>query len=419
MNNKQTPSCDDPVEENVRSVEQALQSILASCTAVTRQESIKIENTVGRVLANNITSSIDVPGHTNSAMDGYAVAAADLPESGTKLFQLAGKSLAGSAFEGTISSDSCVRVTTGAVMPTGTDTVIMQEHVSVIDDHVEIDDRHRAGQHVRLAGNDIATNTQVLDQGRRLTAADLGVLASIGITTTDVLVRPKVCFFSSGDELKPPGQKLAHGEIYNSSRYSIGALVEQAGAELLSAEILPDQPDVMRAAFIKAAQVSDIIITTGGVSVGEADYIKDILAELGEIGFWKIAMKPGRPLAFGKIEDCLFFGLPGNPVSSMATFMQFVRPAIYTVAGIQPLPQPIRIQARLLDEIKKRPGRMDFQRGILTFSNGLCEVSTTGTQSSGQLRSMSIANCFIVLAAEAGDIAAGQTVEVEPFLQDL
>lgn len=419
MSSNETSSCDDPVEKSVLSVEQALQNILATCTALTAHESIQIERTQGRILANNITSSIDVPGHTNSAMDGYAVAGADLPESGSKQFQMAGKSLAGSAFAGSLSSDSCVRVTTGAVMPDGTDTVIMQEHVSVTDDQVEIDDRHRAGQHVRMAGNDIAKSTQVLEQGRRLTAADLGVLASIGLQDVDVYQRPKVCFFSSGDELKPPGQELEHGEIFNSSRYSIGALIEQAGAELLSAEILPDQPNVMRAAFIKAAQEADVIITTGGVSVGEADYIKDILAELGEVGFWKIAMKPGRPLAFGKIKDCLFFGLPGNPVSSMATFMQLVRPAIYKVAGIQPLPQPIRIQARLLDEIKKRPGRMDFQRGILTFSNGQCEVSTTGMQSSGQLRSMSIANCFIVLAANDGDVAAGQTVEVEPFSQDL
>ena len=419
MSDNKITSCDDLVEHSVLSVEQAQQNILGSCSAITRLESVKIEDAQSRVLVNNISSSIDVPGHTNSAMDGYAIAGADLPESGSKQFQLLGKSLAGNSFTGTLSKNSCVRVTTGAVMPAGSDTVIMQEHVHVTDDRVEIDDHHRAGQHVRLAGNDIAKNTLVLEKGRCLTAADLGILASIGLQHIDVYHRPKVCFFSSGDELKVPGEALAHGEIYNSSRYSIGALVQQAGAELISADILPDQPDVMRTAFVKAAQEADIIITTGGVSVGEADYIKDILAELGEVGFWKIAMKPGRPLAFGKIKNCLFFGLPGNPVSSMATFMQLVRPAIYAVAGMQPLPQAIRIQARLLDEIKKRPGRMDFQRGILTFTNGQCEVSTTGTQSSGQLRSMSIANCFIVLAAETGDIAAGQMVEVEPFSQEL
>jgi len=415
VSKNQTTSCDDPVELNVLSVEQARENILGSCLVPGRKESVKIQHALGRVLATSTSSSIDVPGHTNSAMDGYAVAATDLPETGSKQFQLAGKSLAGSAFEGALAKNNCVRVTTGAVMPAGSDTVIMQEHVKLTNDHVEIDARHRAGQHVRLAGNDIAKNTQVLELGRLLTAADLGVLASIGKQDVDVYQRPKVCFFSSGDELKAPGQDLAHGEIYNSSRYSIGALVQQAGAELISAEILPDQPDVMRSAFINAAQQADLIITTGGVSVGEADYIKDILAELGEVGFWKIAMKPGRPLAFGKIKDCLFFGLPGNPVSSMATFMQLVRPAIYTVAGMQPLPQTIRIQARLQDDIKKRPGRMDFQRGILSFANGRCEVSTTGTQSSG----MSIANCFIVLSAEAGDIAAGELVEVEPFSQDL
>lgn len=394
----------------------ALEKILQSCPKISESETVNLSDAIGRILAQDIVVPHDVPGYDNSAMDGYALAGSSLPKSGSKNLHLLGKSLAGAPFTDTVGDNQCVRITTGAMLPPGTDTVVMQEHVEVIENNtIVIDDRHRPQQHVRYADNDLAAGTKILQAGRCLTAADLGVIASLGMAALHVYRRVKVAFYSSGDEIKPIGETLQPGEIYNSSRYSIGALINQAGAELVSTQVLKDDYQSIKETLQDATKKVDVIITTGGVSVGEADFIKDVFDEIGEIGFWKLAMKPGRPLAFGKSGPCVFFGLPGNPVSSMATFIQLVEPALQKISAQYPLPEKITLRATITDNIKKRPGRIDFQRGILTFTDGAYSVTTTGTQSSGQLSSMSLANCFVVLPLEAGDISAGDKVLVQPF----
>lgn len=414
MKNKAT-DCDDTPNRDLQLAE-ALEEILRSCTVINEHELVDLTDALDRILAQDIVAPKDVPGYDNSAMDGYALAATSLPGSGSKSLQLIGKSLAGAPFPDTVGTDQCVRITTGGMLPAGTDTVVMQEHVELKEDNtVIVDDRHRAKQHVRYADNDIAAGTSVFKAGRCLTAADLGVIASLGIAQVSVNRKTRVAFFSSGDEIKALGEPLRAGEIYNSSRYSIGALIAQSGAELVSTTVLKDDYTAIKKSLADATKQVDVIITTGGVSVGEADYIKDVFDEIGEIGFWKLAMKPGRPLAFGKSGDSVFFGLPGNPVSSMATFIQLVEPALQKISGQHPLTEKITLRATITDDIKKRPGRIDFQRGVLSIKDGAHQVSTTGAQSSGQLSSMSVANCFIVLPLEAGDISAGDIVTVQPF----
>ncbi len=408
--------CDDPQQQPVLQLAEAIEKVLEACPVINESEIVELGDAGGRVLAEVIVAPRDVPGFDNSAMDGYALASADLPDSGSKTIQLVGKALAGKPYKEEVGKNQCVRITTGGVMPTGTDTVVMQEHVELLGgDEIKIDDRHRPKQHVRYADNDIAKDSPVLAAGKCLSAADLGVIASLGIDRVAVYRRVKVAFFSSGDEIKTLEESLEPGEIYNSSRYSIGALITQAGAELRDTQVLRDHYDAIKTALSAATREVDVIITTGGVSVGEADYIKDVFDEIGEIGFWKLAMKPGRPLAFGKSGHCVFFGLPGNPVSSMATFMQIVEPALHKISGRDPMPEKITLSAIASEDIKKRPGRIDFQRGILSFRDGAYHVTTTGTQSSGQLSSMSIANCFVVLPLEASNISAGDPVTVQPF----
>jgi len=419
MTNKQTnkpTDCDDPVNASSLHLAEAIEQDVASCTAVGATEQVILTEALGRILAQDLIAPRDVPGFDNSAMDGYAVVSSDLPTSGKKSLSLIGTSMAGTGFNGVVSPGECIRIMTGAMMPAGADTVVMQEHVTLgQNNQIEIDDRHRPQQNVRYADNDIAGGNQVLSAGRCLSPADLGVLASLGIETVDVIRRVRVAFFSSGDEIKTLGDTLGPGEIYNSSRYSIGALIEQTGAQLQNVAVLEDDYAVVKQALLKTAAEVDVIITTGGVSVGDADYIKDAVEEIGEIGFWKLAMKPGRPMAFGRLGNCVFFGLPGNPVSSMATFKQIVAPALHKISGRFPLPNKIRLNAIATSNIKKRPGRIDFQRGILNHTSNGFEVSSTGAQSSGQLSSMSEANCFIVLPLDGGDIKAGDIVLVEPF----
>jgi molybdopterin molybdotransferase len=304
---------------------------------------------------------------------------------------------------------------TGAVVPAGADTVIKQESTNVRGNQVVIGAGHKRGANVRLPGEDIRRGAVVLARGRRLIPADLGLLASIGIAEVKVFRRPRVAFFSTGDELRSVGESLTEGQIYDSNRYTLYGMLMRHGVDVIDMGVIPDDREATRKAFRTAAAQADVLITSGGVSVGEADFVKETLHELGQVNFWKIAMKPGKPLAFGRLGQTLFFGLPGNPVAVMATFYQVVKPNLQRLEG-ETAAEKLRLRVPCADGLKKAPGRLDFQRGILSRDEtGNPVVRGAGMQSSHVLSGMSRANCFIILPAEAGNIAAGTLVEVEPF----
>lgn len=408
-------SCADPVDTQALSVADARARILSAVTPVQQTERLAIRQCLDRVLAQPITSAIDVPGHTNSAMDGYAIHGADLAADGSATVQLIGQAFAGHPFAGSVERGQCVRIMTGAPMPAGTDTVVMQEHSAVDGDSISFAPGQRTGQNVRQAGEDVARGQVVLDAGRRITAADLGLLASLGCAELVVHRPPRVAFFSTGDELRSIGETLGEGEIYDSNRYSLYGMLNRLGVEIRDLGVVPDDPAALEAALSQAAADCDAVITTGGVSVGEADYLKGLLERLGEMHLWKIAMKPGRPVTFGHIGQAAYFGLPGNPVSVMVTFYQFVQPALRRLAG-ESAAEPLMLKAICDEPLRKRPGRCEFQRGILSVAeDGSLHVSRTGSQGSGVLTSMSRANCFIVLPEENGGVAAGETVQVQAF----
>lgn len=409
------PSCADDREPDVLSVDEARQHILQEITPISAAQKVAIRTALGRILAEDVTSPVDVPSHTNSAMDGYAIKGTDLTN-GIRQFDCIGTAYAGKPFLTKNQAGQCVRIMTGASIPTGTDTVIMQEHIKLLaDDKIYILGEHRAGQNVRQAGEDIAKGSVILTLGHQILPADLGVLASLGIAELSVRCRPRVAFFSTGDELRSIGEVLNEGEIYDSNRYSLYGMLSRLGVEILDLGVIPDQPRAIRDAFHTAANNADIVITSGGVSVGEADYIKSVLAEFGTIKFWKIAMKPGRPLTFGHLGESLFFGLPGNPVAVMVTFYQFVQPAIqYLASGKTQL--PLTLHASCTHPLRKRPGRTEYLRGVLQQTpQGELQVSLTGHQGSGILSSMSQANCFIVLPEDYADVETGKRVPVQPF----
>jgi molybdopterin molybdotransferase len=301
-------------------------------------------------------------------------------------------------------------------MPRGTDTVVMQEHVDATAEHIRIDARHQAGQNVRRAGEDIAAGTVVLDAGKRLTPADLGVLASVGIDEVSVHRRIRVAFFSTGDEMRSVGETLEPGAIYDSNRYTLHGMLSRLGVEIVDLGVVRDQREDTFAAFKQAARVADAVVTSGGVSVGDADFVKEALEQLGQVNFWKVAVKPGRPLTFGRIKNTSFFGLPGNPVSVMVTFYVFVQPALRRLMGEINPPPSVSLTARCESKLKKKVGRTEFQRGILeNDEDGSLIVRKTGQQGSGILTSMSQANCFIVLPMEAESVSPGDAVNVLPF----
>ena len=348
-------------------------------------------------------------------MDGYAVRAADLPSTGTTTFTVVGSSFAGKPFSGSFDEKEAVRIMTGAVVPEGADVVIMQEQVEVDGDRIIVDDRHKQGQNVRAAGEDINAGTEVLKPGHVITPADLGLVASLGIGEVLVRRRIRVAFLSTGDELRGVGESLGPGEIYDSNRYTLHGMLTRLGVEILDLGVVRDERATVKAALLEAAAAADVVITSGGVSVGEADYIKEVLAEIGQVRFWKVAMKLGRPLAFGLIGDAVFFGLPGNPVSVMVTFYQFVQHALWKIMGAARQPQ-ILVKATAANTLKKRPGRVEYQRGHLQLTDeGKLVVSTEADQGSGILSSMSNANCFVVLPMDGGRVEPGSLVDVQPF----
>ncbi len=401
-------------DPNALSVAEALTRICDATNAVAGTERVALRSALGRVTARNIESPVNVPPYPNSAMDGYAVRGAELGTDAITLTVI-GTAWAGSPFVGTVQAGECVRIMTGAKMPAGADTVIMQEDVVREDETIRVGAGHRTGQNVRHIGEDIAEGSVVLPAGRLIVPADLGLLASLGLGEVSVLRRLRVAFFSTGDELRSIGQPLDEGQIYDSNRYTLFGMLQRLGVEILDLGVVGDDRDAIAGTFHEAANIADVVITSGGVSVGDADYVKDLLASMGRVAFWKIAMKPGRPLAFGHLGNAAFFGLPGNPVSVMATFYELVQPALRRMMGCS-METPLTVRARCTTRLKKRPGRQDFQRGILTRGGeGEWTVQTTGPQGSHVLSSMSQANCFIVLSADSGDIPEGTLVDVQPF----
>ncbi len=390
----------------------ALQGMLDQLACCCDTEQVPLPHALGRVLAADIASPLSVPPFDNAAMDGYAVRLADLA-TGTPLI-MAGKAYAGQPYQGEWPAGHCVRIMTGAPVPEGTDAVVMQEETRADGDKITFLVPPIPGQNIRRRGEDIREGASVLSSGTRLTPRELPLLASLGIATMPVRRPLRVAIFSTGDELKPVGTPLAHGDIYDSNRYGVKAMLARLGCECLDLGIIPDDPAQLRAAFQQADREADALITTGGVSVGEADFTKQLLEELGEIGFWKLAIKPGKPFAFGRLPNAWFFGLPGNPVSAMVTFDQLVQPALAKLAG-QQFERPLQLQAIASEPLKKAPGRLDFQRGILRLGPDGLEVRSTGSQDSAVFSSLSRANCYIILERERGRVAAGETVTVEPF----
>ena len=418
MLNKQIekdPSCRDDFDPKSLSADAALEQIKAGVSRVKGIEKIALRAALNRILAEDIHSRINVPSGTNSAMDGYAVNSADIPDQGVAGLNVLGTAWAGKPFAGKVSSGNCVRIMTGAIMPAGADTVIIQEDVQLTDSGINIDGSTRKGDNVRQAGEDIAVGDRVLTQGRRLNPADIGLIASLGIAEVCVVRRLRVAFFSTGDELRSIGETLNDGAIYDSNRYTLYGMLERMGADIIDMGVIKDDLDDLEEAFAVAAANADVLITSGGVSVGEADYIKQILAKLGAVDFWKVAIKPGRPLAFGHVGDAVFFGLPGNPVSVMVTFYEFVQPALRKMIGEDDA-GILTLKARCDSRLKKRPGRVEYQRGILQRDEaGDLVVTKTGAQGSGILRSMSQANCFIILPIASDGVEPGTHVDIQPF----
>ena len=406
------PSCDDEYDPSLIPVETALEKIAAAVDPIAHTEVVALREGLDRVLGADIRSPENVPNHTNSAMDGYAVRVADLENETLKVI---GTSWAGKAFDGTISANQAVRIMTGAVIPEGADSIVIQEHVEREGDLIRVAPGQRQGQHVRKAGEDLAAGDVALTAGRRLLASDLGLIASLGIGEVPVTRRPRVAFFSNGDELRSIGQPLAVGDVYDSNRYTLHGMLTRSGMAFNDLGVVPDDRDRIKDTFLRAADIADVVITSAGASVGDADFVKDVLDEIGDVNFWKIAMKPGRPLSFGKVGNSLFFGLPGNPVSVMVTFYQFVLPALRRLSG-ELAWAPLRLMARTQDRLKKMPGRTEFQRAALfQDENGELVVSTTGDQGSGILSSMTQANCFVILPIDSSGAQPGEQVLVEPF----
>ena len=385
-------SCADDYDPNSMPVDRARELIRQFLAPVTATERVHIRLGLDRVLAEDVVSPIAVPGHDNSAMDGWAVRFADLAPDGETTLKRIGDSFAGKPFAGILEAGQAVRIFTGGVMPQGADTVVMQERATEIDGGVRVASGAVAklGQNRRFAGEDLKQGQVVFEQGQPVRPAEIGMLASLGINEVRVYRKLRVAFFSTGDELKSIGTPLAAGEIYDSNRYTLYGMLARLNCEILDMGVVPDVPDALEAAFATAAANADVVITSGGVSVGEADFVKQLLDKLGEVLFWKIAMKPGRPLAYGKIGNAHFFGLPGNPVSVMVTFYQFVRDALLVLQGRRGVtPMPL-FKAKLDVPIRKVPGRTEFQRAILSpDATGGWSVRTTGDQGSGILSSMS------------------------------
>ncbi|WAJ69406.1 molybdopterin molybdotransferase MoeA [Catenovulum adriaticum] len=392
-------------------LEDALTQMLTLTKPIKRNLTKTISESQGCILAEDIVSPINVPPYDNSAMDGYAIAI----KPDTLKYKVVGKALAGQPYQHKIVPGECIRIMTGAVIPEGANTVVMQENAKRLEQHIELSEIAPANQNIRLMGDDIQQGHKVLAKGQLLRAVDIGLLASLGIAQVSVFEPIKVGVFTTGDELKQPGELLSAGQIYDSNRPMLKALLNHAYIQVVDLGVIADDFSAIEQAFITLSNRCDAIVSCGGVSVGDADYTKQVIDKIGEINFWKLAIKPGKPFAFGKINQALFLGLPGNPVSSYVTFEQLVKPALSHLAGQQPEPK-VRLSLPVSGTLRKRPGRKDFQRARLIRKNNIVvAVEPAGKQSSGVLSSVAYADCYIVLEAEQGHVGDGEHVNVELF----
>ncbi|WP_296509090.1 gephyrin-like molybdotransferase Glp [Rhodoferax sp.] len=379
-------------------------------------QTLPLRQCAGRVLAADVISGMAVPAHDNSAMDGFAFSGTLLAVAAQLQLRVAGTALAGKAWTGTLQPGECLKVMTGAILPAGLDTVVPHEMTTVQGDLVQIPaDRLRPGDNRRLRGEDLQLGGVALSKGELLAPAALGLAASLGLKELPVVRRLKVAYMSTGDEVQSPGEALREGAVFDSNRYTVTSLLERLGCEVVELGVVPDEPVALEAAFRSAAAQADVIISSGGVSVGEADFTKGMMARLGDVAFWRIAMRPGRPFALGRIGSTVLFGLPGNPVAVMVTFLSLVRPALLQMMGATPKPLPL-LQAHSQEVMRKKAGRTEYQRGIVsTGADGRLQVRTTGNQGSGVLSSMVQANGLIVLGHEQGNVAVGDAVSVMMF----
>ena len=411
-----TTSCVSNSPDNtILSAAEARRRMLDEVAPVAGREFVPVRSALGRVLAAAIVAPHDVPAHDNSAMDGYAIRFDSLAAEGETRLAVVGTAFAGKAFSGLVGKGQAVRIMTGAVLPAGADTVVVQEAVRVEEEAVFVPPGQKGGQNTRRAGEDLARGAVALPAGKQVGPAELGLIASLGIAEVEVVRRLRVAFFSTGDELASIGTPLAPGQIYDSNRYTLHGLLTRLGAEVIDLGVVPDRPEALESALREAAAMADAIVTTGGVSVGEADFIKEVLARLGEVRFWKLNIKPGRPMAFGKVGDAWLFGLPGNPVAVMVSYTQFALDALRRLSGVDPVPPRPLLTATAANAIRKQPGRREYLRGALVAVDGGWQVKTTGNQGSGVLRSMSEANCFVVLPEECAGVQPGDAVAVELF----
>jgi molybdopterin molybdotransferase len=403
-------SCSTP---DLTPLDSALEQLMSMLKVTERIQNTALQQACGLVLAKDVVSDLNVPPADNSAMDGYAVKAEDAIK-GATLIQVA-KIFAGHPYVGKINQGECARIMTGGQIPMGCDAVVMQENTRSSKQHILINQTANSKTHIRHAGEDIKIGQTVLTAGKRLSPADIGLLASLGCGEVTVYQPLIVAILSTGDELRHPGENLQPGQFYESNAYTVSAVLEKFGVVLINYGIISDDLDALRAAFLEADSEADVVITSGGVSVGEADYTKTVLNELGKIDFWKLAIKPGKPFAFGHLPNSYFIGLPGNPVSALVTLHQLAIPMLRKLSGEQ-VRRPLRLPATVTSAIRKSPGRTDFQRGVYSMSeDGRLMVENTGAQGSGILTSMSRANCYIILEQMRGAVEKGETVLIEPF----
>ncbi len=415
-----TPDCESDYDPNSMSVISAKKYIQQFLTPLQQTETLSLADGLGRVLATDVLAPANVPNYDNSAMDGFAFHSSALSQDNIQL-KIVGTVLAGNTQKLAITAGECVRIMTGGMLPDGADTIVMQEKTRVADEILHITDAPKAKANVRYAGEDLTAGQVVLARGHLLKPADIGLIASLGVASLTVYTPLRVAVFSTGNELVQLGKPLATGQVYDSNRYTIISMLKRLGVEVLDKGAIPDDPVQLEQTLLSAANEAEVVITSGGVSVGQADYMKQLLTKHGKVLFWKLAMKPGRPLAYGKLlseegHASHYFGLPGNPVAVMVTFYQFVREALQRLMGqtnIQPLPT---FKVKCTVSIKKMPGRTEFQRGILYQSEqGEWLVKPSGAQSSAMLSSMSKANCFIVLDEAVANLSEGSMVNVQLF----
>ena len=410
---KMKDSCFNEFDPNAMSVEAALESILKSISSIKTSECVDLKSAYGRILSKNIKSKINVPNYKNSAMDGYAVNVGDFNEK-NKTYDCIGESFAGNPFLKSVKKNQAIKVMTGGMVPSGCNAVIMKELITLKGSVITTKSRIIKDQNIRFPGEDIKKNEIVLRAGKEIDEIDIGILASLGVDRVFVKKRPIIGFVSTGDELVSIKKTIKISQVYDSNRYLLHGLLKKYPVEIKDYGVVKDKIKSIEKKFVEASLNCDVLITTGGVSVGDADFVKIVLEKLGKVSFWKIAVKPGRPLAYGKIKKCIFFGLPGNPVSVVVTFNLFVNAALNKLMG-KDQDHALSLEAELLTSVKKRKGRKEYKRGILLSKKNKLYVRKSGLQGSNILSSVKDANCYIELGENMREVPKGAKVKVLPF----